>query len=267
MTCHSPFPFYQPVRLPTLTARLTERAGRQLAPCKISLRCQCWRSWASTCSHREFSRHFDNAGRPKETRSVAIKTPCGEAAERTPWQKKDWALLLQFLQAQMHFVSATYLPQLLWNSWVCFSLLPGQVTALKWSSANQNSPLSDRHTPVTLLSGEPLREAPSARSKQQFGPSWPDCYLGAGSEKELVQMSLCHWQICEWALRYVVQLPSTLARASADSHSSYWPRVTMQEQTKGLQWQMPLPELRFLTYIHKRTNTVLLRSQFAWACC
>lgn len=62
--------------------------GPQLAPCKISLHCHCWQSWASICSSREFSGRFHNAGRSEETRSVAIQVLRGEGAGRTPWQKK-----------------------------------------------------------------------------------------------------------------------------------------------------------------------------------
>lgn len=90
--------------------------GPLLAPCKISSHCQCWRSWASICGSREFSRHFRNADRSEETSSVAIKMLCGEGAGRTSWQKKDWALLLQFLWTQMHFLSETCLPRFLYNS-------------------------------------------------------------------------------------------------------------------------------------------------------
>lgn len=155
-----------------------ESEGHSL-PHVRSLHCQCWRSWASICSGREFSRHFHNADRSEETRSVAIKIPRGEGAGRTPWQKKDWALLLQFLQMQMNFLSATYLPRLLYNSLVCFCLLPGQVTALAVRHGVQltRTPHSPTDTYLShFYQGNPWERLPGSTSKQQFGPNLPDCY-------------------------------------------------------------------------------------------
>lgn len=84
------------------------QTGPQLTPCKISLDCQSWQTWASICSSREFSRHFCNADRWKETRSVALKTLCGEGAGRTIRQKENRALPLQFLWMQIPFLFASH---------------------------------------------------------------------------------------------------------------------------------------------------------------
>lgn len=140
--------------------------GPQLTPCKISLHCQSWQSWASICSSREFFRHFCNADRSEETRSVALKTLCGEGAGRTIIQKKNRALPLQFLWTQTHFFFASHLPQLLYNSWVCFSLLS---SLARWLLSHAVQLTSIPHSPtdphLSQLSGKPLREIPRDLTK------------------------------------------------------------------------------------------------------
>lgn len=94
------------------------------------------------------------------------------------------------------------------------------------SSANQNSSLSYRHMLDTLVSGKSLRKTPrvqiEAAIRSQFawllfrGCKWKEARTD-------ITLQLADW----WSARYVVQLPSVLAWASEDSHSSYWMRVTM----------------------------------------